>query len=70
MNANIPVLVRVHRHTAQYLNNVSFPFEGFAEEGNLEKIVLYVVNKAYGFSKSNEAHKFAYDLATELGGYR
>lgn len=63
---NTPVLVRIHRHTAQYLNDVSFPFEVFAEEGNLEVPVLYVVDKAYGFTTRKDALKFAYDLAASL----
>lgn len=61
-------LVRVHRHTNQYLRGVKASFEVFAEAGDLKKNVLWVVNKVHGFTSHGEAVKFSYDLARSLGG--
>jgi hypothetical protein len=61
-------LVRVHRHTAKYLNNVRFSFEGYAEQNDpKQKIVFYVVNKR-AFTNRADALKFAYDSAKAKGG--
>ena len=61
-------LTRVHRHTNHYLRGVRLSFEVFAEKHNLEKAVLWVVNKSYQFTNHSDAVKGAYDLAVKMGG--